>query len=92
MAEICLDCLHKISNAKYGKYKYILSKELDLCEECGEFKPVVIMERNAYYVHKFKFFILPFKIIYYILYFLWRVFMLPYLVFKYYKSENKDKI
>ena len=69
--------------------KYIISKELDLCEECGEWVPVIVVERKYYYLHKFRFFIMPFKLIYHVLYFLWRLLILPYLIYKYYKDAKK---
>ena len=46
MAEICLDCWNEINDANYTKRDYILSKELCLCEECGEYKQVIIAERT----------------------------------------------
>lgn len=46
MAEFCLDCLNKICNANEPKRKFVMSKELYLCEECGEMKYVVICYRR----------------------------------------------
>ena len=89
MAEFCLECWNKINETKDNERKYIISKDLDLCEGCGELKPVIIMERKAYYVHKFRYFILPIRIIYNIIYFIWRLILLPYLIFEYNKSKNK---
>lgn len=88
MAEICLDCWNKINETEDDAKKYILSKEFDLCEECGEWKPVIIMERRAYYMRKFRFFILPFKIIYYVFYILWRLLTLPFFLFQNSKLKN----
>lgn len=45
MSEICLDCLNKINKTKDSKWRYVLSWERDLCEECGEYKRVVVVER-----------------------------------------------
>lgn len=42
MAEYCVKCFSKIFNEKPKKGKYILSKEPDLCEGCGEWKQVVV--------------------------------------------------
>jgi len=44
MAEFCLDCLNKINETHDRKWRYILSWGKDLCEECGEYKRVVITE------------------------------------------------
>ena len=45
MAELCLECLRKHSEKRELRWKYILSKELDLCEECGQWKRVIVRER-----------------------------------------------
>ena len=92
MAEICLDCWNKMNKTNHNKRKYIVSKQLDLCEDCGEWKHVIIMERKAYYMRKFRYLILPFRIFFYILYFVFRLLLLPYLIFKYYKSCDKDNL
>jgi len=42
MAEFCLACLSKLDGRKYGRRDATLSKELDLCEGCGEWKRVVV--------------------------------------------------
>ena len=46
MAEFCLDCLNKLNGRNDPKSKYIISRDLDLCEGCGEWKHVVVMERG----------------------------------------------
>lgn len=46
MAEFCLDCLNKINGTNYDESKYIISDDLDLCEGCGEWKPVVVAVRR----------------------------------------------
>ncbi len=89
MAEFCLDCWNKLNESFDSERKYILSKELYLCEGCNEYKSVIIMERKAYYIHKFRFFIFPFKIIFILVYIAWRLLILPYLIFKYVKLKNK---
>ena len=48
MAEFCLDCWNKIMGAKDPPEKYIISKEVDLFEECGELKPVIIRIKWRY--------------------------------------------
>ena len=63
MAEFCLECWNKMNETDENEKKYITSKELDLCEGCGEWKHVIIMERKAYYMRKFKLFFWPFIII-----------------------------
>ena len=49
MAEFCLDCWNRINKTKYDERKYVISKDLDLCEGCGERKHVIVMERNGYW-------------------------------------------
>ena len=45
MAEFCLECWNKINETKDSKWRYILSLHKDLCEECGQYKRVIIVER-----------------------------------------------
>ncbi len=49
MAEFCLECWNRINELNDSKRKYIISKNLDLCEGCKEFKPVIIMCRREYF-------------------------------------------
>ena len=49
MAELCPKCLNKLDGTHYPTWWYILSEELDFCEECRQWKRVVIMERRAFY-------------------------------------------
>ena len=79
MAEFCLKCLNKINEKDEPESKYIISKEPYLCEECGEWKRVVVMERKAYYIYIFRFILFP-------LYILWRVIIIPYTIYKYRKN------
>ena len=45
MAEFCLDCWNKINETKDSKWRYALSWNRELCEECGEYKRVIVTER-----------------------------------------------
>ena len=45
MAEFCLECFRKM-NPEFDKYEYILTKELNFCEECGELKHTVLVEKE----------------------------------------------
>lgn len=45
MAEFCLECWNKINETHDSKYRYVLSWEKDLCEECGQYKHVIVVER-----------------------------------------------
>lgn len=49
MAEICLKCWNALNETKDPAWKYILSRELDFCEECEQWTRVIVMERTAYY-------------------------------------------
>lgn len=46
MAEFCLDCWNKLNKRNDPSARYVMSRELDLCEECGEWKSVIIRERS----------------------------------------------
>ncbi|MBR5540175.1 MAG: hypothetical protein IKU56_02220 [Clostridia bacterium] len=48
MAEFCVDCWNSLAGTNLSAEKYVLSKELDVCEECGKYKPIVIMEKKYY--------------------------------------------
>lgn len=47
MAELCLDCWNKLNKTRYTERNFILSKDLDLCEGCGLWRRVIIVERNC---------------------------------------------
>ena len=54
MAEFCLDCFNKLNDTNYTKWDVKLSWGLDLCEECCEFKHVVVVIRDhRSFVHWF---------------------------------------
>ena len=54
MAEFCLDCLNKISGTNYTKWDVVLSWRRDFCEECCEFKHVVVVIRDHHsFLHWF---------------------------------------
>ena len=45
MAEFCLECWNKINETQDSKWRYVLSKDYELCEECGQYKCVIVLER-----------------------------------------------
>lgn len=67
MAELCLNCWNKMNNRNDPPSKYIISKDLQLCEGCGRITNVIIVERKYYYMHILKLIIYPFKILFSIL-------------------------
>ena len=46
MAEFCLACLNKLSGTSYTEAYVLLSREVDLCENCGKIVPVVVRRRR----------------------------------------------
>ena len=48
MAEFCVDCWNKIMDTSDPKKKFILSRELDLCEECGNYRQVIVAIKKRY--------------------------------------------
>ena len=52
MAEFCYECWNKINETHEPKWKYVLSWGKDLCEECGEYKRVIVAERSWVYGRK----------------------------------------
>ena len=65
MAEMCLDCWNQINGTNDPPGKYIMSKEPDLCEECGESKIYIIVERKSYYLRKYRKIIFPFRVLFF---------------------------
>lgn len=43
MAEFCLECLRELDGINYRKGEFVLSRELELCEGCGQWKRVVVV-------------------------------------------------
>ncbi len=41
MAEFCLDCWNKLNGTCDTEDDWVISKDLDLCEGCGQWKHVV---------------------------------------------------
>lgn len=48
MAEFCVDCYNEKMCTTDTSQKYIISKELELCEQCGQWKRVVIRYKYPY--------------------------------------------
>lgn len=46
MAEFCLECWRRLNEKDYPPEMYVLSRELDLCEGCGEYKNVIVRVRS----------------------------------------------
>ena len=89
MAEFCFECFNKISGNKQKKWTYIISKDLDWCDVCGEWKHVVVSKRWAYYAHKFKFLVYPIIIVVSIAILPYRLVMLPYVIYQSKKHNKK---
>ena len=47
MAEFCPECWDKICGTNDARKKYVLSDDLDLCEECGELKNVIVCIKRS---------------------------------------------
>ena len=90
MAEFCLDCWNRLNNTDDSKNKYILSKELDLCEGCGEWKHVIIIERRAYYMRIIRLFLIPVLIVYYIIFLILKLFLLFLCFFSINKKQGSN--
>ena len=45
MAEICVECWNKMNETQESKWRYALSWSRELCEECGQYKHVIVAER-----------------------------------------------
>ena len=47
MAEFCLDCWNRLNHTSYTERDFILSEELESCEGCAKFKPIILAERKT---------------------------------------------
>lgn len=54
MAEFCLDCWNKLNNKSFTQKEYVLSKELELCEECGQWKSVIVRARRFRALYRYR--------------------------------------
>ncbi|MBQ2897976.1 MAG: hypothetical protein IJE46_06645 [Clostridia bacterium] len=83
MAEFCLDCWNRMNGTCDSEEEYIISKDLDLCEGCGQWKHVIVAKKEFYYhYYMLSFFWLLFKLVGKVIYFLWNLLLLPYWIFK----------
>jgi len=48
LAEFCLDCWNRINETNDSEEKYIISKDLDFCDGCCEWKHVIVAERKHF--------------------------------------------
>lgn len=87
MAEFCLDCWNELNETNDPPEQYIISKYFTLCEGCGEYKHVILAEHEYFYSDAFKYFLLPLEGFCLLIYVLWQILILPYLIYKYYKSK-----
>lgn len=78
MAFYCLECTNKYFDYAYTEKEVIFAKCLYICEGCGEVKTVVLMTKRQYWRRKLRIL----RIITIPLYVLWRLLILPYLIYK----------
>ena len=50
MAEFCLECWNRINETDTEEKMYIISRDLELCEGCGGWKPVIVRLRTRYII------------------------------------------
>lgn len=50
MAEFCPDCWNKLMETNDPKKKFVLSRKPDFCEECRQWKPVIIRVKKRYLI------------------------------------------
>jgi hypothetical protein len=48
MAEFCYSCYIDILSGDKEKAELVISKGLDLCEGCGEYEQIVILEKSRF--------------------------------------------
>lgn len=52
MAEFCVDCWNKLNGEDEASENYVLSREMELCEGCGEWKHTIIRRRDFPFLYK----------------------------------------
>ena len=50
MANFCLDCWNDINETNTQEKMYILSRDFDLCEDCGQQKHIIVRVRMRYII------------------------------------------
>lgn len=78
MAFYCLDCINNLCTRNYDAKQVIFAKSLYICEGCGKYKTVVLMTKRQYWHRKLRIL----RIITLPIYVLWRLLILPYLIYK----------
>lgn len=48
MAEFCLECWNKMNGTCETEKDWKLSKVLELCEGCGEYKQIIVAPKNLH--------------------------------------------
>lgn len=46
MAEFCEECMKKYLEMPNARVKYTLSDDVELCEGCGQMRPIVVTRRK----------------------------------------------
>ena len=54
MAVFCLDCWNRLNGFQKTERDYVLSDDYDLCEGCGQFRPVIVFARKAKWLYDLK--------------------------------------
>ncbi len=53
MADFCIECFNKINETNLTTKEVVISKELNLCEECEEWKNVIICIKKRFAIYNF---------------------------------------
>ena len=48
MAEFCVSCWNELNGTNYPQEAYVLSRDYELCEGCGEYRRVIVSRRRHY--------------------------------------------
>lgn len=71
-----------MNNTNEPAGKYILTKELELCEHCEELKRVIVVEHSHSIYGLFDFMFFPLQA-------LWKIVIFPYYILKKYATKNR---
>lgn len=54
MAEFCLDCWNELNGSHDTEREWVLTKDLNLCEGCGQWKQTILVARRGRLLYDLK--------------------------------------
>lgn len=67
MAYFCAKCFEKVFKEKFVEKRFFISRNEAFCEECGEYKKVIVAEKKRVYIRTLKIIFSPIFVVFLIL-------------------------